>query len=347
VAHDQPRRVLLERLAALPWFTQNGEVAATHAVAMLLEEPSLRDTLVRHLARISDTDLRSVASFHAEVVHDDRARPDLQGHDSGGHPLVIIEAKFGARLTTAHLQAYVTYQLAMLDPGTRGALVVLVPSYRMPEAEAALISVRSRGREAESPSASVATAVLTWDELLAVWDDAAQLRATRDEDAIVCDLRQLRGLCQAMAALDIAPLGLIATGALGWQEREGDLRALVDQATAGFPTPDGRRLPLGLERGPEFGYYRRYIPGGPPDRDCYCSVGVVSGLTDQGTPFWLRYARQTAGFQAIASRVMRSRLAADARGTANTYGCHCGCRRAAAGLPSSMSSSRRSTLSGR
>jgi hypothetical protein len=51
----QARRVLLERLAALPWFTQSGEVAATQAVAMLLEESSLRDALVRHLSRISET----------------------------------------------------------------------------------------------------------------------------------------------------------------------------------------------------------------------------------------------------------------------------------------------------
>ena len=282
---------------------------------MLLEEPPLRDALLRQLASMTETDVGSVASFHAEVVHDDRARPDLQGQDSAGNPLLIIEAKFGAGLTTAQLQAYVTHQLASLDPGLRGALVVLVPSYRSPEAEAALSTVWTRCDEAHSPSPPVATAVLTWDELLAVWDDAAQRLAPCDKDAVVCDLRQLRGLCRAMAALDIAPLGLVATGGHGWQEREGDLRALVGQATAGFPIPDGRRLPLGLERWPEFEYYRRYIPGGLPDPNCYCAVGSVSGLTDQGTPFWLRYAKETSGFQVIASRIMASRLAADARGT--------------------------------
>jgi hypothetical protein len=60
---------------------------------MLLEEPPLRDALLRQLTSMTETDLGSVASFHAEVVHDDRARPGLQGQDSGGNPLVSIEAK--------------------------------------------------------------------------------------------------------------------------------------------------------------------------------------------------------------------------------------------------------------
>jgi hypothetical protein len=160
----------------------------------------------------------------------------------------------------------------------------------------------------------VATAVLTWGELLALWDDAAQELPTDGQDAVVCDLRQLRALCKTMAALDIAPLGLVATGGTGWQEREGDLQRLVDQATTGFRAPSGRLLPLGFE--PEFGYYRRYIPGGLPDPDCYCSVGVVGGLADQGTPFWLRHSRRYSGssFQTVTDRIMASRFAADARG---------------------------------
>jgi hypothetical protein len=49
----------LGRLAALGWFTQNGEVAATQAVSMLLDEPQLRDALLRRLARLTETELRS------------------------------------------------------------------------------------------------------------------------------------------------------------------------------------------------------------------------------------------------------------------------------------------------
>lgn len=110
----------------------------------------------------------------------------------------------------------------------------------------------------------------------------------------------------------LAALGWFATGSVGWQGREGDLQRLVDEATARFRAPGGRLLPLGLE--PEFGYYRRYIPGGLPDPECYCSVGVVGGLADQGTPFWLRYHRDTSSYQTLAERIVASRFAADAVG---------------------------------
>lgn len=312
MAEEQRRHALLGRLAALGWFTQNGEVAATQAVAMLLEEPPLRDALLRRLAQLTGTDLASVASFHAEVVHDDLARPDLEGRDGRGRPLVVIEAKFGARLTTAQLQAYMTYLATRLEAGVRGVLIVLVPSYREPEAEAVLGGVEIHADERDSFAPTVAAGVLTWDELLRVWDDAAQARPEHAEDGVGCDLRQLRALCDTMAALDIAPLGLVATGGAGWQDREGDLQRLVDEATAGFRASSGRLLPLGLER--EFDYYRRYIPGGLPDPDCYCAVGVIGRPADQGTPFWLRYHRETGSYQAVVSRIMASRYAPDARG---------------------------------
>jgi hypothetical protein len=313
VAESQRRQALLGRLAALGWFTQNGEVAATQAVAMLLEEPQLRDALLRRLAQLTETELASGAlQFQAELVHDDLARPDLEGRDSRGRPLVVIEAKFGARLTSAQLQAYMTHQVARLDGDVRGALFVLVPSYRRSEAEAVLGTLGNQPDEPNASTPAVATAVLTWDELLGVWDEAAQELPTPDQDAVVCDIRQLRALCKTMAALDVAPLGLVATGRAEWREREGDLVRLVDEATAGLRAPSGRLLPLGLE--PEFDYYRRYIPGGLPDPDCYCAVGLVGGLARQGTPFWLRYHRATSSYQTVADRIMASHFAADARG---------------------------------
>jgi hypothetical protein len=311
VAERQRRQALVGRLAALGWFTQDGEVAATQAVGMLLEEPPLREALLRHLSEVTATDLSSVTSFQAELVHDDLARPDLEGRDGHGRPLLVIEAKFGARLTGAQLQAYTTYLEARLEGGIYGALIVLVPSYRGPEAQAILDTLEIRSVEPDGAAPAVTTTVLTWDDLLGVLDAATQGGA-HDEDGIRCDLRQLRALCRTMAALDIPPLGLVATGGGGVQDREADLQRLIDEATSGFRLPSGRLLPLALER--EFDYYRRYIPGGLPDSDCYCSVGVLGGLADPGTPFWLRYHRDTGSYQAVASRIMASRYASDARG---------------------------------
>ena len=311
VADEQRRRALLGRLARLGWFARHGEVAATQAMAILLEEPQLRDALLRHLGQMTQTDLHDVRLFESELVHDDRARPDLEGRDGRGRPLVVVEAKFGAALTSGQLHAYLSYQYSRLDGGDRGALIVLVPSYRTPEAEAVLGTLETQPDEWSASTSSVSAAVLTWDDLLAVWDDAAQELPADERDDVACDLRQLRELCKTMAALDVPPLGLVAAGR-GLQERESDLRRLVAEATAGFPGPSGRLIPIGMEA--EFNFYRRYIPGSSGDPDCYCAVGVVGSLAGHGTPFWIRYHRKTSSFQAVADHIMASRLAVDARG---------------------------------
>lgn len=303
------RRALLGRLAALGWFTQNGEVAATQSVAMLLEEPGLRDALLRRLRELTGTDLGAVALFQGEVVHDEVGRPDLEGWDDRGRPLVVVEAKFGARLEAAQLQAYMSHQIARLDDAARGALVVLVPSYRRSEAEAVLSAVGGDG-DGDDATATGSTAVLTWDDLLGVWDEAVQNLPADDRDAVMCDLRQLRALCRTMVGLDIVPLGLVATGGGTWQDRESDLKRLVDEASAQFPY-SSRLLPLGTERWPGFDYYRRYLPSRRPGAG-QCSLGVVGGLP--GSPFWLRYHRGTPNFQSFAERIMASRFAAEARG---------------------------------
>jgi hypothetical protein len=300
----------LGRLASLGWFAQHGEVAATQSVAMLLEESVLKVALLRRLGEATDTDLGAVSLFQAELVHNDLARPDLEGWDELGHPLVVIEAKFGASLTAAQLQAYLTHQVAALDGGRRGALVVLVPSYRRPEAEAALSALQSEGDKPNAVTLSVSTAVLTWDELLALWDEAAQNLPVHDRVTVNCDLRQLRALCKTMVALDIPPLGLVATGGDGWLERESDLKRIVDDASASF-FHGSRLLPLGLEQWTGFDYYRRYLPEKRPGGG-QCCLGSVAGLP--GTPFWLRYQRDTPNFQIFADRIMASRFAADARG---------------------------------
>jgi hypothetical protein len=275
---------------------------------LLLEEPALRDALLRHLGEITGLDLGAVRLFQAELVQDDLARPDLVGWDDRGQPLVVIEAKFGASLTSAQLQAYMTHQTAKLDVGTRGVLTVLVPSYRRPEAEAVLNTVGGEGDESTALIRPVTACVLTWDGLLGVLDGAVAELPADDRDAVRCDVRQLRALCETMVGLDIPPLGVVATGDSAWQDRETDLKRLVDEASAKFHQE--RLAPLGVERWPGFEYYRRYLPGRSGGGQC--SVGVAGGLPV--TPFWLRYHRETPNFRIFADRIMASRFAAAAGG---------------------------------
>src|SRR5262249_47591793 len=121
----------------------------------------------------------------------------------------------------------------------------------------------------------------------------------------------LRELCRVMVALDVPPLGLVATGR-GVHGREHDLRRLVDEVTARFRAPSGKLFPIGDE--PQFDFYRRYIPGGLTDPNCYFARGVLAKPAGESTPFWLRYHRDTSSFLTVADRLMASRLAADARG---------------------------------
>ena len=298
------------RLAGLGWFTQHGEVAATQSLAVLLEEPALRDALMQRIGELAGTDLGTVRWFHAEVVHDDLARPDLEGWDDRGQPLVVVEAKFGASLTPSQIQAYLTHQLTKLDPGTRGALIVLVPTYRRAEAEAVLSTVGVEGDGTMAVSPSVSTSILTWDDLLSVWEGAIPKLPTNDRDVIRCDLWQFRGLCDTMVGLDVPPLSTVATGEGPWQEREDELKRLVDQASARLYS--GSKLPpIGTERWPEFEYYRRYLPekrlGGGQ-----CSLGVAGGL--EGTPFWFRYHQGTPNFRIFRDRIRASRFSGAARG---------------------------------
>jgi hypothetical protein len=118
----------------------------------------------------------------------------------------------------------------------------------------------------------------------------------------------------------------------GRLEREGDVRRLVAEATAGFRHPSGL-LPLGTERWPEFSHYRRYMPGSVTNPDCLCAVGVVDRLGGDVTAFWLRYHWDTPDFQTVAERIMASRFAATRGTRAVTSGCPYACRLTAAEPP--------------
>ena len=128
---------------------------------------------MRRLGQVTDTDLGAVASFQAELVHEDLGRPDLEGQDSLGRPLLIVEAKFGAALTVDQVRAYLSDQHGRLVGQVRGALVLLVPSYRKPEAEAVLRALENQADDFNASTPSMATAVVTWDEWLGVWNEAA------------------------------------------------------------------------------------------------------------------------------------------------------------------------------
>ena len=295
------RRALLGRLAEFRWFSQQGEPAATRALAMLLEDEPLRMAFVREIEQRSGVPLGAVSYFVAEAVHADGARPDLEGLDDDSKPLIVVEAKFGAHLGEAQIRNYLSDQADRLGKGGTGVLVLLVPSSRVIEAQRVL----------EASDAGGTGVVVTWDDCITCCEEAAKELPNATE--IANDLFQFKAMCTTLGGIVIAPLGNVALGK-EWRAREEDLRQIVRLATESF-VPAEVRVPFGNEPGYE---HRRYMPGvryeGSHQGLSSCSVGIGSRFVEDGlTPFWLRYHRQTIDFAVVKERLSRSSYAAHIR----------------------------------
>ena len=101
----------------------------------------------------------------------------------------MVEAKFGAELSIDQVDAYLANQEGRLEGEMRGALILLVPSYRKPEAETLLGALGPRADEQNARATSVSTAVVTWDEWLDVIDQAAREFPAEEQGAVLCDPR--------------------------------------------------------------------------------------------------------------------------------------------------------------
>lgn len=300
----QGRRALLGRIAEFGWFMQQGEPAATQALAMLLEDAPLREAFVRDLEDRTGTNLGAVTYFVPEAVHEDGARPDLEGLDDDGQPLIVVEAKFWAALEQGQVRSYLADQASRLGSGISGVFVLLVPMSRVGEAQSVL---NQATRDGSSSGLPAKTLVLSWDECIRLCEEA--IAGLPDAADMGGDLVQFRAMCTTLGGLVIAPLGSVSFGD-AWREREQDLRQLVREVTDHF-MPPGSRWPMSSEVGYE---HRRYIPGylsnGTVDSGANCSVGIGTRFADEGqTLFWLRYHRRTPDFELVKARLSRSSYA--------------------------------------
>lgn len=297
----QGRRALLGRIAEFGWFTQQGEPAATQALKMLLEDEPLKEAIVRELEDHTGVNLREVSYFVAEAVTEDGARPDLEGRNEKGQPLIVVEAKFGASLEQGQVRSYLAHQARHLGTTAQGVFVLLVPTSRVEEAKNVLSLAMQN--DVSSVVASP-TFILSWDHCIRLLEEA--VAGLPDAADIKGDLVQFRAMCTTLGGLVIAPLGSVSFGD-AWREREQDLRQLVQEVTEHFVTPD-IRWPMSSEDGYE---HRRYFPVRLPDgtvnSDASCSVGIATRFADEGqTPFWLRYRRQTPDFELVKAHLSRS-----------------------------------------
>ena len=301
--------IILGHLAQFASFGAQSEVLCTQGLAHLLGRPDARACFVREIRSSAAVEVPEDLVWRAEVLQQDRGRPDLEGSTIGGEPVVKVEAKLGAAFSTRQLRSYVD-DLTARGSGV-GVLLVLVPGARIAEAVREIsLTFEVQGDAPWRPDRypGIAITVMTWERVLDALDNAELPGPS------ACDVAQLNAMYRVLSGQHIEPLASIED-LLAWRERAGVFTQLVDRVTRNL-LPDGEKLyPIGTEQvagEPEGleprGYYRRYLcrPLGD-QRPCF-SVGVRDPFQNFSTPVWMRFHRATPQFTVVRDRLTRSPL---------------------------------------
>lgn len=299
---------LLGHLAQFASFTRQSEVLCTQGLTHLLRNTDARQALAAEIHTRSGFDLGSdvvwVAEAHQET---DRGRPDLEARRGGDRqaPVVKVEAKLGAGFGDGQLQSYADH----LSTKSGGMIVVLIPRYRVAEATVAVrdtfnVSGMHPWRPPQYPT--VVAMVISWEEVL---DALLQTQSEPLHGEVV----QFQDMYQVLSGNDIAPFPDI-DDLLAWRERAGGLENLVDRATRQLSAGTGL-LPMGsepLDREPEGleprGYRRRYVCRQWGTYQPCFSIGVRDPFAGHVTPIWLRFHKDTPGFNDLRAHLQSAPL---------------------------------------
>lgn len=264
------------------------DIATEALVYILSRSKSVRMQVQRFAQDVAPQPLRPVVSFRSQVTAEDDCRPDVEGHDTDGVPVVILENKFWAGLTDAQPMSYLR---RLEDRG--GVLSVVAPSLRLgllwPElvqrVEAAAIGDISHPHsEQELKVAHVGgnrtLALISWSFLLGQIRNALEAEG---DLALIADLRQLEGLASRMETGGFIPFTL------------GDLTSptprhvvqfcdVVDSAVATLlrePWADKKKLKATAGSG-WYGHYLRVH-----DQGCQLSFNARMWNEYGRSPIWL------------------------------------------------------------
>ena len=293
---------LLGHLAQFGSLLKQGELLCTQGLAYLLRDAEGERVFTGWISSATDQSLRSRLSWQAECRQEDRGRPDLEGKNAEGQPVVKIEAKLGAPFGHRQLESYVS---ALCVGGRGGTLLVVVPQFRRAEITgrvSELFKLAGAGpwrimREA----VEIPCAVVTWEDLL---EELSTVASERFQD----DLNQFRAMYRVFNGDDMEPISSIEE-VLAWRDREASWEILVERVTRALTAPGDRMLPFGVDGGAQ-PYRRRYVCRRVSQVwSCY-SIGSRDPFQNHRTPVWLRFNKRTGHFHEIAHRLERSALEA-------------------------------------
>lgn len=293
---------LLGHLAQFGSFSQQGELLCTQGLAYLLRDTEGERVFTGLISLATGHSLSPGLSWQAERRQEDRGRPDLEGRNAEGQPVVKIEAKLGAPFGQGQLESYVA---ALCAGGQGGTLLIVVPKSRLEEITghaSAHFGIAGAGpwriiREA----VEIPCSVVTWEDLLEALSTVASERF-RD------DLSQFRAMYRVFNGDDMEPL-TSDEQVLAWRDREAWWEILVEHATRALTAPDDRVLPFGVDGGAQ-PYRRRYVCRLVSQVSSCYSVGTRDPFQNHRTPIWLRFHCSTGHFIEIAGRLERSALGA-------------------------------------
>lgn len=295
---------LLGHLAQFASLSQQGELLCTQGLAYLLRDTGGERAFRAFITSATGQPVSAGLSWHAESRQEDRGRPDLEGRNEDGQPVVKIEAKLWAPFGQGQLDSYVS---ALCVGGQGGTFLILVPRSRLQDitdhVSAHFAVPGAAPWRLPREAAEIACAVFAWEDLM---DALSEVDSERFQN----DLGQFRAMYRVFNDDEVEP-PTSDEEILAWHEREAWWDILVDRVTRALNSREGRILPFGVDGGAQR-YRRRYICRRiSGESSCY-SVGTRDPFQGHRTPVWLRFHRGTGHYAEIVMRLGRSELAAKA-----------------------------------
>jgi hypothetical protein len=293
---------LLGHLAQFGSLSQQGELLCTQGLAYLLRDAEGERVFTDLISLATGHLVSPGLSWQAESRQEDGARPDLEGRNAEGQPVVKVEAKLGAPFGQGQLDSYVS---ALCAGGQGGTLLIVVPKSRLEEitghTSAHLGIAGARPWRIRRETIEIPCSVVTWEDLLEALS-AVSCKRFRD------DLSQFQAMYRVFNGDDMEPI-TSDEQILAWRDSEASWEMLVEDATRALTTPGARIPPIGVDDGAQ-PYRLRYICRPVSQVSSCYSVGTRDPFQNHQTPVWLRFHRSTGCFVEIAGRLECSALGA-------------------------------------
>ena len=196
-----------------PRFTNRTEDIAVRALWYILSKSEMARNALEETLKTGGANVGRIVRLKIEATGDNQERPDLAALDDDGIERVLIEAKFGAGLTPNQPVEY----LKRLPEDRPSALLFVAPEWRrevlwtnlrqVSESNSISLGSDSKKEKIWSVTADEKRHLMltSWKTLLCSMK--AHINAN-EETSVMCDIRQLQGLCDQMDAEAFPPLRL-------------------------------------------------------------------------------------------------------------------------------------------